>query len=76
MSPLALLIDHFQLPGRVQTLYSFAPDVEKPAAGHHVVTREVVKKDDARATQIRGLVAGTLLFMPFLMAYFLACGSR
>ncbi|WP_027797047.1 hypothetical protein [Paraburkholderia acidipaludis] len=76
MSPLSLLIDHSQLLGRVQTLYSFAPDAEVPAVEQTAVAVEVVEKDDERTAQIKGLVAGTLFFMPFLMAYFLACGSR
>lgn len=67
MSPLSLLIDHSQLLGRVQTLYSFAPAEE---------TSVVDGQHDERVAQVKGLVTGTLLFMPFLMAYVVACASR
>jgi hypothetical protein len=71
MSPLSLLIDHSQLLDRVQTLYSFAP-----AADQHAETVKAVEEHDERAAQIKGLVTGTLLFMPFLIGYFVACASH
>ncbi|MFP6559053.1 hypothetical protein WJ542_12145 [Paraburkholderia sp. B3] len=76
MSPLSLLIDHSRLLGRVSTLYSFAPDVEAKAAYEHAVTDKAVEQHDERAVQLKGLVTGTLLFLPFLIGYFVACGSR
>jgi len=76
MSPLSLLIDHSQLLNRVHTLYSFAPDADARAADQRAVAAKAVEPHDERATQIKGLVVGTLLFMPFLLAYAVACASR
>jgi hypothetical protein len=77
MSPLSLLIDHSQLLNRVQTLYSFAPDAEKSTVDHEDgAIAKAVEQHDERATQIKGLVVGTLLFVPFLITYFVASASR
>jgi hypothetical protein len=75
MSPLSLLIDHSQLLSRVETLYSFAPGAETFAADERAVV-EASGQHGERAAQVKGLVAGTLLFMPFLIGYFIACASR
>ena len=75
MGPLSLLLDHSRLIGRVHTLYSFAPAVDPHAADQHAVTIKTVAKDDERAAQIKGLVAGTLLFLPFLIGYFVTRGG-
>jgi hypothetical protein len=74
MSPLSLLIDHSRLLDRVQTLYSFAPDAQTPAIEEHAAVEARAHRDE-RAAQIKGMIAGTLLFMPFLVGYFIACAS-
>jgi hypothetical protein len=76
MSPLSLLIDHSQLLNRVHTLYSFAPDEETFAADERAAEVKAVAQHDERTAQIKGLITGTLLFMPFLIGYFIACASR
>jgi hypothetical protein len=75
MSPISLLIDHSQLLDRVQTLYSFAPDAQTCAADEHAAVQARAQHEE-RATQLKGLVAGTLLFAPFLIGYFVACASQ
>jgi hypothetical protein len=45
------------------------------AAGQAAVTETSVEAVE-RVTQFRALLTGTLLFLPFLAAYFLACGGR
>jgi hypothetical protein len=75
MSPLSLLIDHSRLLDRVQTLYSFAPGNQRTI----VEERGEVggsEQGDERTEQVKGLVAGTLVFMPFLLSYVVACASR
>jgi hypothetical protein len=74
MSPLSLLIDHSQLLGRVEALYSFAPDAQTPAADESVTVQTSERRDE-RAAQLKSLVVGTLLFMPFLIGYFVACAN-
>jgi hypothetical protein len=76
MSPLSLLIDHSQLLNRVDTLYSFAPEREAHMADNQPAAQETDAKRDERIAQIKGLIGGTLLFMPFLAAYLIACASR
>lgn len=69
MSPLLLLVDHSQLLGRVNTLYSFAP-AEATAAP------ETQAATDDRKTQFKSLLVGTLMFVPFLAAYVAVCASH
>ncbi|MBN3858513.1 hypothetical protein G3N59_34505 [Paraburkholderia sp. Ac-20340] len=76
MSPLSLLIDHSQLMNRVQTLYSFAPSEAGKVEDEQTVSKKEDAKREERLVQIKGLVGGTLLFMPFLIAYVVACASR
>jgi hypothetical protein len=77
MSPLSLLIDHSRLLNQVQTLYSFGPDTETSAARERAAAEaEAGRQHAERAAQVKGMVAGTLLFMPFLIGYFIACASR
>ncbi|PVX81244.1 hypothetical protein [Paraburkholderia unamae] len=76
MSPLSSLIDHSQLLNRVQTLYSFAPNEETFVADERAAAQKAVRRDDERTAQIKGLVTGTLLFLPFLGAYLALCASR
>lgn len=76
MSPLSSLIDHSHLLNRVQTLYSFAPAEETLVADERAAVETAVEQDDERTAQIKGLVSGTLLFMPFLLAYVVASASR
>jgi hypothetical protein len=75
MSPLSLLIDHSQLLSRTQTLYSFAPDAETFATDARVAAM-ASEQHNERAAQVKGLVTGTLLFLPFLIGYFIACASH
>jgi hypothetical protein len=76
MSPLPSLIDHSQLLTRVNTLYSFAPAEETFAADERAAATMTVEKNDERKAQIKGLIGGTLLFLPFLIGYFALCASR
>lgn len=70
MSPLLLLVDHSQLPGRVNTLYSFAP------AEKAVAAQAPTPANSERNAQIKSLIAGTLMFVPFFAAYLAVCASR
>ncbi|QGZ65025.1 hypothetical protein [Paraburkholderia acidisoli] len=73
MSPLLLLVDHSQLLNRVNTLYSFAPGEETAEA---TVARETNAGKDHRNTQLKSLLVGTLMFVPFLAAYVALCASK
>lgn len=70
MSPLLLLVDHSQLLGRVNTLYSFAPAEEA------VAVDTPTPANSERTAQIKSLIVGTLMFVPFLAAYIAVCASR
>jgi hypothetical protein len=71
MSPLSL-IDTSRLVARhiVPQSHAGAPEVSK------VERAESSKPQIERRTQIGALVTGTLLFLPFLAAYVIACASR
>jgi len=40
------------------------------------VMQPSVERRDERQVQVRALVTGTLLFVPFLIGYFIACAAR
>jgi hypothetical protein len=71
MSP-RLLIDTSHLVVR-----SLVPLTDTGASEAHKVERaESSKQQSERRTQIRALVTGTLLFLPFLAVYAVACAGR
>ena len=35
-----------------------------------------IARDDGRADQVKALVVGTLLFLPFLVGYFALCANQ
>jgi hypothetical protein len=71
MSP-RLLIDTSHLVVR-----SLVPLTDTGASEAYKVERaESSKQQSERRTQIRALVTGTLLFLPFLAVYAVACAGR